>query len=214
MTYNIVVHGVNGSLGWFFLQNFCLLRAIGYIIVKAATSASMVKVGSIIAQVALSSLFFGFFGLWHEWYVATKAFAISEIADHIFSSTSATRYKRPFLFGWKMQVILHVTVAASIGLVIPGSLSAIYDAPTPSNPKPGDSLVLAGISMFVVCWFGLCFLVVVLNKTSGKLNLETKVDIALIQARYAALIPDNIFSYFLPLPSAHLCLEFESCIPY
>ena len=69
MTYNLVKHGVNGLLGWFFLQNFCLLRSIGYIIVKAATSPDTIKAGGIIAQVALSSLFFGFFGLWHEWYV-------------------------------------------------------------------------------------------------------------------------------------------------
>ena len=72
MTYNLIVHGKNGALGWFFLQQFCLLRAIGYIIVKAATSADMLEAGSIIAQVALSSLFFGFFGIWHEWYVVMK----------------------------------------------------------------------------------------------------------------------------------------------
>lgn len=69
MTLNLLTHNANGALGWFFLQNFCLLRAIGYIMIKVATSASLVKVGSILSQVALSTLFFGFFGVWHEWYV-------------------------------------------------------------------------------------------------------------------------------------------------
>ncbi|MCJ1328187.1 hypothetical protein MMC10_004862 [Thelotrema lepadinum] len=160
MTYNLIVHGKNGALGWFFLQQFCLLRAIGYIIVKAATSADMLEAGSIIAQVALSSLFFGFFGIWHE-------------------CTSTTRYKHPFLFGWKAQVVLHLAVAVSIGLLVPGAIEAIDDKPTFSNPKPGDNLVLAGISLFVVCWFALLYIVVVLNKTPGKLDLEKKLLLAI-----------------------------------
>ena len=66
MTYNLITHGQSGSLGWFFMQNVCLLRTIGYILVKTAAS---VKVGSILSQVALSTMYFGFFGIWHEWWV-------------------------------------------------------------------------------------------------------------------------------------------------
>ena len=67
MTFCLVAHGANGALGWFFLQNFCLLRSIGYILVKVGSSPDVVKVGSILAQVALSTLYFGFLGVWHEW---------------------------------------------------------------------------------------------------------------------------------------------------
>ena len=74
--------------------------------------------------------------------------------------------------------------------------------------------MLAGISLFVVCWFALLYIVVVLNKTPGKLDLEKKVRKLLIQARFVALIPDNFISYFLQLPFAHLCLGSESFIPY
>ena len=113
-------------------------------------------------------------------------------------------------------MIFHVAIGASIGLVIPGSLSAIYDAPTPSNPKPGDNLVLAGISLFVVCWFGLCFLVAVLNKTAGKLDLEKKVKIKPLfkPVAWNMFLPNNVISYFSLLPSARHCLEFESYTPY
>lgn len=67
MTYNLLTHGLNGFLGWLFLQNFCLLRAVGYIIIKASTDPDTLKAGGIISNAALSSLFFGFFGVWHEW---------------------------------------------------------------------------------------------------------------------------------------------------
>ena len=90
-------------------------------------------------------------------------------------SAASTRYKRPFLFGWKVQIALHLVVAASTGLIIPGALQAFSNAPTPSNPKPGDSLVIGGVSMFIVSFIGFCILVAVLYKTPGKLYLEKKV---------------------------------------
>ena len=72
--------------------------------------------------------------------------------------------------------MLHLSVATAIGLVLPGALQAINPTPNPSNPKPGDSLVVAGMSIFIVSWIILCCLVVILYKTPGKLGLEKKVS--------------------------------------
>ena len=91
------------------------------------------------------------------------------------NSTYSVRYRHPFLYGWKLQIILHIIPATAIGLVIGGALTATDLNATSSDKQTGNDLVIVGVIIFFVLWLILCWLDLRLYWTPSKSPLEKKV---------------------------------------
>ncbi|CAF9903359.1 MAG: hypothetical protein GOMPHAMPRED_000208 [Gomphillus americanus] len=154
--FNLWRHGKQGILGWFMLANFCILKVVGGAMTKSAQNSSQISTyttGAIITSATLSPLYFAMLGVWHE---------------------VAMTYKqnRPFLFGWSLQIIVHLVIASAIALVIVGA--AQYNNPT--NPtSSAHALEIAGVILFAMAWILFTFMVAALWRTKDLTAMEHRL---------------------------------------
>ncbi|QIW94728.1 hypothetical protein AMS68_000246 [Peltaster fructicola] len=195
---NYLVHRKvpGGTLGWWFLFNFSVMRVVGVAMVKAASTQGVLIAGLIISSSSISTLFFSFAGIWHE---------------------ASYQYKENnhFLYGWGLQGAIHLSVGGAIGMAIAGVVTSIYaNGPEPSYSRP---LEIVGSVLFIMIWLTLCGLLAMLwmkpkSKLSSRLQMALLLVSPLLGLRVVyslcgAAINDTYWSYTAGPIAAQVCMQ-------